>query len=371
MSKRDYYEVLGLQRDASPDQVKQAYRRLARRYHPDVNREDHQAEERFKELNEAYQVLSDPEKRRRYDQYGHDFGSDRGGFGPDLGFGDLLEMVFGSRPGRAGGGLASEDGADLRVDLDITLEEAFTGVTKKVQVTRLRTCTSCHGSGAKPGTSVDTCSMCRGLGQVRHTQATFLGSFSSVTPCPQCRGAGRVIQDPCIECHGEGRSRQRDELSVEVPAGLDSGARLRYAGEGEAGALGGRPGDLYVVVRILPHERFERRGLELVTEEPISFSQAALGATLEVPTLKGKATLRVPAGTQTNTVLRVPGQGMPDPRGRGRGDLHVVVRVQTPTHLDDVQRRLLEELAHHNGETVSSSATDKGFLGKVKERLGG
>jgi molecular chaperone DnaJ len=372
VGKRDYYEVLGLQRDAAPEQVKQAYRRLARQYHPDVNRDDHHAEERFKEIGEAYEVLSDAEKRRRYDAYGHEGLNGRaGGFGADVGFGDLLEMVFGGRPGRTSTGAAGEDGADLRVDLEISLAEAASGVSRKLTVTRLRSCGSCHGTGAKPGTPVDTCPTCRGLGQVRHTQTTFLGSFSSVAPCPRCRGIGKVVQDPCVECQGEGRSRQRDELTVEIPAGADTGTRLRLVGQGEAGTMGGRTGDLYVVVQVAAHERFERRGTELVCEQPLSFAQSALGATLEVPTLTGTAVLRVPPGTQTGTVLRIRDQGMPDVRGRGKGDLHVVVRVQTPTNLNEKQKRLLEELAALNGESVGAPPPEKGFLNKMQEKLGG
>jgi len=369
--KKDYYEVLGVSRSAGQNEIKQAYRRLARKYHPDVNPGDRQAEERFKEINEAYEVLSDPEKRRQYDIYGHEgVGTVTGtsGFDVGFGFGDLVDMFFGGR-GRSGA-YVGEEGADLRYDLEITLEEAFTGTTKRITVERLRECRACSGSGAKPGTRVDVCPTCRGAGQVRHHQATFLGSFSTIQTCPRCGGQGQVIRDPCTACNGAGRARRRDELSVDIPPGVDTGMRIRLAGQGESGTYGQRSGDLFVFVHVAEHEFFRRRGDDLICEVPLSFPQAALGCRLNIPTLDGQEVeLDIPAGTQTGETFRLRGHGMPHVNRHGRGDLDIIVKVVVPKHLNPKQRRLLEEFAAASDEHDGDTDEHKSFFQRMKEKL--
>jgi molecular chaperone DnaJ len=368
--KRDYYEVLGVSRSATLEEIKKSYRRLARQYHPDVNRASG-AEEQFKEIAEAYSVLSDTDKRARYDRFGAEGlngGGDFNGFG-GVDMGDLLNQFFGGMGGmpRTGAREAAERGSDLRFDVQITLEEAATGVEKTIEVPRLRMCGVCEGSGAAPGTTPETCPVCRGTGQLRHTQQTILGSFATVTPCAQCRGTGRTIRDPCSACHGEGRVTTEDEIPVRIPAGIEDGTRIQIRGEGESGVRGGPAGDLYVFVFVKEHERFERRGRELYTEMPLSFAQAALGDTVMVQTLFGEDELHIPAGTQTGTPFRISGAGMPGLHGRGRGDLHVVVRVVTPTKLSDEQKDLLRQFAESEG----TRDEDKGFFERLKERLVG
>ncbi len=374
--QKDYYQILGVSRDASQEEIKRAYRRLARQYHPDVNKEDKNAEERFKEINEAYQVLSDPEKRRLYDLYGPEFNRvgagapEPGGFGfEDFPFSDLIDFFFGSSRPRER--TIGEPGADLRLDIEISLEEAFTGVNRRVEVTRLRTCKACRGLGAKPGTAPERCPSCRGTGQVRHTQTTFLGSFSTVVTCSRCRGLGFIIREPCIACQGTGRLRQTEELQVQIPAGVESGMRLRLEGEGEAGTFGQPPGDLYIFVQLKPHPFFRRQGTDLYCEVPISFTQAALGTTLSIPLLDGShAEVKVPPGTQPGETLRISGKGMPSLSHSHRGDLYVTLRVTIPTQLNAEQRRLLEEFARLSGEKVEGGEI-KGFLDKVKHFFGG
>lgn len=369
-AKRDYYEVLGIGRSASLEEIKRSYRRLARQYHPDVN-SDPGAEEKFKELGEAYQVLSDPEKRAAYDAYGH-AGLNGGAAGPGPGFGgfdlgDILNEFFGGgMSSRAYARQAAERGADLRYDVEISLEEAASGVERVIEVARPRTCDTCTGSGAKPGTRPETCPSCGGTGQIRHSQQTILGAFSSVVPCGACRGAGRVIKEPCRTCGGQGRKVTTSTLTVRIPAGIEDGTRVQVRGEGESGVRGGPPGDLYVYVSVREHERFQRRGRELRTDIPISFSQAALGDTIKVPTLYGEGEITIPAGTQTGTVFRIRDAGMPSLDNHGRGDLHVTVHVVTPTKLTDRQKELFRELA---GEEKPEE--DKGFLGWVRDRLMG
>jgi molecular chaperone DnaJ len=367
--KRDYYEVLGLAASASPDEVKSAYRRLARQHHPDVNPGDTAAEARFKEINEAYEVLSNPEKRQRYDQFGHagvegtpggDFGF--GGFG----VGDIFDMFFGGAAREAGPrGARLERGADLRYDLEITLEEAAFGAERTIEVTKLETCSACKGTGGKEGSRPETCATCRGQGQVRSTQQTFLGSFSTVTTCPRCRGEGQVVQDACSRCRGDGRERRKKTLSVKIPAGVDSGARIRFTGEGEAGPRGGPSGDLYVVTRVRPHPMFERQGQDIACEVTISFAKASLGGKVEVPTLEGKEILYLPEGTQPGDVFRLAGKGLPEVGRSVRGDQHVVVRVATPTRLNERQRRALHEFAAASGEEVGETG-DGSFFEKIR-----
>lgn len=365
-SKRDYYEILGAHREATDQELKQAYRRLAIKCHPDKNPGDREAEERFKELNEAYTVLSQPELRARYDRFGHagvGAGTAAGaGFGQGFpGFEDLFDMfgigdMFGGRSTRRAG---PRRGSDLRYDIDLTLEEAADGLKTKIRVPRLETCEVCRGSGASEGSQPVRCSTCAGSGQVRYQQ----GFFSVSRTCSTCRGNGKVIKDVCRGCRGEGRSEREKMLEIKIPAGVDNGSRLRIAGEGEAGELGAPRGDLYVIVHVKEHERFERRDANLYCTTSISFAQAALGAEVTVPTLEGEQSLRIAEGTQSSSVFRLRGKGMPVLGGRGRGDLYVAVNVITPTNLSREQRRLMEELA----SLEADGAQDRGIVDKVKD----
>lgn len=369
--KRDYYEILGVSRDATADEIKKAYRRLARRYHPDVNRHDEDAEERFKEINEAYEVLSDPEKRQMYDMYGHrgmdsSYGSSGFGFGGfDLGgFGDIFDVFFGSGTrSQTRQRTAGEPGSDLRYDLEITLEEAARGVEKTLRLSRLETCDACDGKGVRAGSSMVECSYCHGTGQIRHTQHTILGSFSTVTTCNMCHGQGQMIKDPCPVCDSTGRVRKTSERSVRIPAGVESGMRIRLRGEGDVGTRGGPPGDLYVFVQIRPHEVFERRGDDIFCEIPISFVQAALGGTIEVPTLEGTHKLEIPEGTQTGTTFKLPGMGIPNINTGVRGNQHVIVRILVPRKLNDEQKKILLQFAESVG--IELNPNGKGFFEKL------
>ena len=368
MSKRDYYEILKVDRDATPEQVKKAYRKLAHQYHPDKNPGDKAAEERFKELSEAYDTLSQPDKRAAYDRFGHaGVGRAAEGFADfgDVGFGglfdDIFEGFFGTAGRRRGAG---QRGADLRYNLSITLEEAARGLEKDVRIPRLDGCAVCGGTGAKPGTRPKTCGACRGMGQVRFSR----GFLSVSQPCQQCRGEGAVLEDPCRSCHGQGRVKVERSLSLKIPAGVETGTRLRVSGEGEAGIRGGGRGDLYVVIQVAEHPLFVRDGEDLLCEVPISFAQAALGAELKIPTLTGSTKLKVPPGTQSGAELRLRGQGMPSLRGYGVGDLRVRLLVEVPTRLTARQRQLLEEFATlENGDGTPLSNR---FLEKVRELLG-
>ncbi len=348
MAKRDYYEILNVARNASEAEIKQAYRRLAMKYHPDRNPGDQVAEEHFKEAKEAYEVLSDSRKRAAYDQFGHagvdsSAGGGFGGFGgpADLNdlFGGVFRDIFGG--GRGGTGSQAYRGADLRYTLDLTLEEAVFGATSKIRVPALVTCATCAGSGAKPGTKPITCPTCRGVGQVRMQQ----GFFSIQQTCPRCQGRGTIIPEPCGTCGGVGRVEEQKTLSVKVPAGVDNGDRIRLSGEGEAGEGGGPPGDLYVQIRVKPHPIFTREDNDLYCEVPISFTTAALGGDLEVPTLDGRVSLKIPAETQTGKVFRVRGKGVKPVRGGATGDLLCRVVVETPVNLTREQKELLQKLA--------------------------
>ncbi len=360
MNKRDYYDVLGVARSASDQEIKSAYRKLALKFHPDRNPGDKSAEEKFKEAAEAYAVLADTEKRASYDRFGHagvGAGVGAGGFDPTIfagfedifgnlgdlfGFGDL----FGG--GRRRGG--PQRGSDLRYDLEITFEESARGTETTIQIPRQEKCATCHGSGAAPGTSAAMCPHCRGRGQVRYQQ----GFFTVAQTCPQCRGAGQVISTPCQTCHGSGVVAEQRRLTVKIPAGIASGQRLRLRGEGEAGHAGGPSGNLDVVVHVQEHAYFRRDGDDLLVQMPVSFPTLALGGEIRVPTLDGEQVVRVPEGTESGTVLRLRGKGMPNITGRGHGDLHVIVQVTTPRKLTKEQRKLLEQL----GETLPAQALE-------------
>lgn len=365
MTKRDYYEVLGVSRSAGLEEVKKAYRKLALKHHPDRNPGDKSAEEKFKEASEAYQVLSDPERRSQYDRFGHaafEQGGGFGGFDFNSGFEDIFSDIFGDffGTGRRGRSRARR-GEDLRYDLEVQFEEAVFGAEKTITIPRLSTCTACGGVGTRDGAPRATCEVCQGAGQIRYQQ----GLFSIAKTCGQCRGHGTVIRDPCRTCGGAGLVRSSETLSVRIPAGVDSGSRLKLRGKGEPGNSGGPAGDLYVVINVREHPLFARQGNDIVCEIPVSFTQAALGAEIEVPTLRGKRTLKIPPGTQPGTGFRLKGEGVPDVRGYGQGDQFVRVAVQVPKKLSSKQREVLEEFARISGEDVLSPS--KGLLDKVKE----
>jgi len=370
MAKRDYYEILGVERDASDDDLKKAYRKQALRFHPDKNPGDKAAEESFKELGEAYEALSDPQKRAAYDQYGHDaFGPRRrSGFhdpfdifreafgGMDTG--SIFEQFFGGTGRRDP--TAPQRGADLRYDMEITFEEAAQGCEKEVAVTKLDECEVCHGTGAEGDSKLRPCSTCGGRGQV----ITARGIFSIAQTCPRCEGAGRVIEKPCKKCHGAGRHDRTAKIHLRIPAGVDTGSRLRSMGSGEAGPRGGPPGDLYVVLHVKAHEIFQREGDDLLCEIPVSFVQAALGAEIQVPTLNGQAAVHLPAGTQNGTVFRLKNKGIKNVQGHGTGDLHVRITVEVPTHLNAAQKTKLHEFAALCDEKVNPGVQN--FFEKAK-----
>ncbi len=375
--KRDYYEVLGVDKSASVDDVKKAYRKLAMKYHPDVNKEAG-AEEKFKELSEAYAVLSDEQKRSQYDQFGH--AGMRGYTDADIfnninfndifrgmNFGDsdnLFDLFFGGRGRRDSG-----RGADLRYDLEVDFKEAAFGVEKEIVFPRMDTCETCHGSGAKPGTKVNTCSACGGTGQVRQVSQSLFGQMVRVGPCNKCRGKGRTFDTPCPECRGTGKSRHVRKLTIKVPAGVEEGLQLRIGNEGESGMNGMPSGDLYVVVHVRSHPYFQRYGDDILCVMPITVAQAALGAEIDVPTLDGNEKLKIPIGTQPGRVFHLKGKGVPHLRRNGRGDQLVIINVAVPTKLTKEQRELFEQLAQSLGTTVKPQ--EKGFLDWLNETLGG
>ena len=376
MARRDYYEILGVSRSCTERELKAAYRRLAKKYHPDANPDDPQAEEKFKEINEAYEVLRDPQKRAAYDRYGHaafaNGGAGAGGRGPfaDGGFGpdfaqtmsDIFEEMFGDfMGGGPGRRQRASRGADLRTSMEITLEEAFSGKTVELKVRRASVCEACGGSGASGETTARTCPTCGGVGAVRATS----GFFTVERTCPTCHGEGRVIADPCRVCGGSGRVEREHTLEVKIPAGVEDGTRIRLAGEGEAGVRGGPPGDLYIFLSVKPHEFFQRDGADLFCRVPISMVTAALGGEIEVPTIEGdKATLEIPAGTQTGKQFRLKGLGMPMMNSGRRGDMHVQVTVETPVNLTARQKELLREFER---ESKNNSPQTEGFFARARK----
>jgi len=372
-TKRDYYEILGVDRNASEEEIKRAFRRLAFQYHPDRNKNS-DAEERFKEINEAYQVLSDPERRAAYDRFGHagTAGWQGHGFeGSDFfsGLGDIFEAFFGGTATATRTRRAPQRGADLHYDLARCFEEAALGCEKEVEVARLENCSRCHGVGSEPGSSPSRCPTCGGSGEVRRVSRSLFGQFVNVTVCSRCRGEGKVITDPCHQCRGSGKERRRRRLRVRVPAGVDSGSQIRLSEEGDVGQWGGPPGHLYVRLSVADHPYFHRDGYDLVYELPINFAQAALGDEVEVPTLDGSLTLKIPAGTQSGETFTFRGKGIPRLQQSGRGDLVVEVRVVTPTSLNEYQRRLFQELAKALGKPKHPD--DRGLFDKIKDALGG
>ncbi|MBE2896387.1 molecular chaperone DnaJ [Pasteurellaceae bacterium HPA106] len=374
MSKRDYYEILGVERSADEKAIKKAYKRLAMKYHPDRNPGDKEAEAKFKEAQEAYEILTDKQKRAAYDQYGHaafeqgGFGGGAGGFGGGFGgadFGDIFGDIFGDMFGGGGsrGGRRVVRGDDLRYDLEITLEEAVRGTTKDIRINTLAECDKCHGSGAEKDSKVETCPTCHGSGRVRRQQ----GFFVTEQVCPTCHGSGKKIEKPCSACHGEGRVHKAKNLSVKIPAGVDTGNQLRLSGEGAAGENGAPAGDLYVVIHVKPHRIFERDGNNLYCEVPISFTMAALGGEIEVPTLDGRVKLKIPAETQTGKLFRMRGKGVQSARSNYAGDLICKVIVETPVKLNDEQKDLLKKLEKSLEGTSKHRPKSSSFLDGVKK----
>lgn len=367
-TKRDYYEVLGVDKKAGPEDIKKAYRKLAKDCHPDLHPHDKQAEARFKELNEANEVLSDPDKRARYDQFGMDGpqmggfggfdGSQMGGFG---GFESIFDQLFGGGMGGVERRNGPQKGNDLRVNLRIKFEEAVFGVKKSFDFMRAERCEACNGSGAKPGTQPVSCPTCKGTGQIRSSG----GFMVSVRPCPTCGGTGKQIKDPCTSCSGAGKMRKKRTASVSIPAGIDDGQMIVQYGEGEAGNLGGPNGDLQIVVTVLPHKLFMREGTTLYLDMPISFTLAAMGGETEIPSLTGSVKQNIPEGTQEGAKIRIKGEGVPELGGKGRGDLIVRVHIEIPKRLNDKQRQLLQEF--DSASTGREYEKRKSFLEKVKE----
>ncbi|HHW17797.1 MAG TPA: molecular chaperone DnaJ [Firmicutes bacterium] len=382
MSK-DYYEILGVKRDATQDEIKRAFRQLAKKYHPDANPGDPTAEAKFKEINEAYEVLSDPVKRSNYDAYGNPNGPVAGpGPGPGEGtgaegpfgrvFGDFGGFPFGNifeefeellGGGRRRVETGPRRGQDIELELEITLEEAFSGAEKDVRIPRTETCPRCGGNGVEPGSRVATCPACHGTGQVRSTRSTVLGQFVTVTTCPKCGGTGKYVETPCRECGGAGEVTRTRVVTVKVPPGADSGLRLRLSGQGNAGVRGGPPGDLYVVVFVKPHPVFQRQGDDLILDKVISFPLASLGGTTKVPTLEGEMDLAVPSGTQPGAVLRLKGKGMPKLRQKTRGDLLVRINVRVPTKLSAKEKEILRQLGKFEGESFGEN---KSFFDRLR-----
>ena len=381
-SKRDYYDILGVEKNATDDEIKRAYRKLAKKYHPDVNQGDSNSEAKFKEVNEAYEVLSNSQKRTKYDQFGHsafEQGGSGGGFGAGFegfgGFGDIFETFFDGAFGGSGfnsrsskGRKGPQRGADLKYRIEIAFEEAAFGVNKEISLTRTELCNTCDGSGAKPGTGHEKCKHCNGAGQVQYKHNTPLGSFMSIKTCDVCRGEGKIITTPCETCGGSGKIRKNVKINIKVPAGIDNGQTISLRGEGEPGTRGGPSGDLYIDVFVRPHTIFQRQGTDIMCEIPVTFVQSALGSELEVPTLEGTIEYTIPEGTQTGAVFKIKGKGIPNIRGNGRGDLYLKVNIEVPKKLNEKQKAVLREFAAISGDEDYEQR--KSFFDKMKDALG-
>jgi len=370
LAKRDYYEVLGLSKGASEEEIKKAYRQLAKKYHPDLNPGDKEAEARFKEINEAYQVLSNPETRAQYDQFGHAGPTGHGFEGFDFGSGldDIFDMFFGGFGGtRSRRSKGPVRGSDLRYDLTITFEEAAFGTKKEIEVVRMESCTECKGTGAKKPGDVTTCPVCKGTGEIQQAQNTAFGRFVNVRTCDRCGGEGTIISDPCPKCHGRKKIRRLRKISVTIPAGIDNGQAITLRGEGEPGERGGSPGDLYVYITVRPHKLFQRKGYDLHCDIPITFAQAALGAEIEVPTLSGRVKYVIPEGTQTGTVFRMRNQGIQHLRSNTRGDLYVRINIEVPKRLNEKQKEILRQF---DEMTRDSNDQRKSFFEKMRDVFG-
>lgn len=375
MAKRDYYEVLGVAREATVEEVKLSYKKLARKYHPDVADDKADAEVRFREINEAYSVLSDQEKRAHYDRFGHvdpgagasSYGGGGAGFGFDIE--DIFESMFGMGRGQRGGGPnRAQRGSDIEHTLELTLEEVFSGVERELSVSSYQECSTCHGSRSKPGTKVETCVTCHGQGQVRQVSRVSFAQMSRIIPCPSCGGQGRIIIDPCEDCKGQGTIMRKKRVQVKVPPGVEEGQYIRMGGQGHAGSNGGPAGDLYVVLSIKPHDVFQRDGDDLSVQHKITFTEAALGASVDVPTLEGPVSIKVPSGTQSHTTFKLRGKGLANPRTLARGDLHVQVLVMVPTQLNDKQKNLLREYAGAGSEEAQGSH-EKSWFGRIMDAI--
>ena len=379
MAKRDYYEVLGLSQSASPEEIKKAYRQLARKYHPDANSGDQEAEVKFKEVKDAYDVLSDPNKRASYDRFGHQDDAFQG-FSGSEGFGgfasgveDIFEAFFGggfTSGGRRRSSSGPRRGSDLRYDMEVTLEEVVHGKATTITIPRTENCSRCEGTGSREGSKPETCSACGGTGQQQVVRNTSYGRFVSVHTCNSCRGEGRVIKDKCPDCQGEGKVMREKTIEIKIPPGVDNGSKLRVAGEGEAGTRGGPPGDLYVFIHVLPHDLFRRQGNHIHCEVPISFIDAALGNEIDVPTIDGRTKLRIPEGTQPETQFTLRGKGIPNVRGFGKGDLIVKVKVEVPRKLNSKQKNILQEFAREGGGKITGYH-EKSFFDRMKNTFGG
>ena len=371
----DKREVLGVSRGASEDEIKRAYKKMARKYHPDLNPGDKAAEESFKEVNEAYEVLSDANKKARYDQYGHagvdpNFGAGGGGFDGGFDFGDLGDIFGSFFGGGFGGGRrtnpnAPQRGESIRLSLTISFEEAAFGCEKAVTVERMEQCGTCHGNGCEPGTTPEVCPECHGTGQVQRRQQTPMGVFATTAPCPKCSGRGKIIHQPCKDCHGTGAVRKRKTIQASIPAGIDNGQTISIRGQGHAGKNGGPAGDLLITITVRPHELFRREGTSVLCEAPITFAQAVLGAELEIPTIDGKVKYDLPEGTQSGTTFRLKGKGIPSINGRGRGDQYVTVYIETPRNLNREQKEALKKFAESVGD--NNYEERKKFFRKFKK----
>lgn len=376
LSKRDYYEILGLDKNATEQEIKKAFRQLAKKYHPDLNPDNNEAEQKFKEVNEAYEVLSDADKKARYDRFGHaGVDGQSGGFGQGFegfgGFGDIFEDIF----DMFGGGFTNNrknsprKGSDIKYRLDIEFEEAAFGTEKEVEFMRTENCSKCNGTGAEPGTNKTKCPKCNGTGEVKYAQSTPFGQIVRVGTCDRCNGVGEIIDKPCSKCSGTGKERKSRKINIKIPAGVDTGSVIPLRGEGESGEKGGPSGDLYIYINVKPHKIFKREGNDIYCEIPISFVEASLGSEIEIPSLDENFSHIIPEGTQTDTVFKFKSKGIPNVRGYGRGDQYVKVVVQVPTKLNDKQKELLKQFAIESGEKVYEHK--KGFFNKVKDAFTG